>query len=441
MIGEQPRPRVLALGVSPDDPFVSGLRRLAPTVHVLRQYVGEVRPEEWDALISVGLPPFNIPPHLFMLAAVPLGKVEEFGTPDGAETHVKIVSKGEHICAYLENPIVLGLDDEVSRLVVERLIPIVQRRASHQYFEAEPTFSVDPMRARRTADAWLRPLLRADSGKLLAATYRRGIDGGQAWLLPEDVGDLLPWAMAALRSWNRQDLVRFPIAPGWEADTQWQTPEERATKAQLTKLRQERAEVVQEFDKREKALVDQLAAASEQADRQDRAILTERGGSLVAVVARFLRELDFEVEEMDEQRPSGDKLEDLRVRVSEDPNWIALAEIRAYGGGAHANDLQRIARFALRHTQEHGVPPTARWYVVSQFVGQDPASRPSPLSTNPDDLRTFAEDRGLIIDTATLFRLVLAVRLGQLDASSARTLLRSAVGAFEFSDSRPVALD
>jgi hypothetical protein len=185
------------------------------------------------------------------------------------------------------------------------------------------------------------------------------------------------------------------------------------------------------LEQEEETLANQLEAATDRANREDRAILTTRAGSLVEVVARFLRELGFEVESVDEQRPDGDLLEDLRVRAKEDPNWIALVEVRAYGGGARARDFQRIGRFALRFALEHGAAPAARWYIVSQFVGQDPATRPSPFSTNQEDLSTFAADDGLVVDTSVLFQLAMSVRRGQLGAQAARTLLTRQRGAFE----------
>jgi hypothetical protein len=433
LIYEQPKPRILVAGVLPDDPFVAGLRRLAPTVRVLRAGIWEVRGEEWDALICVGAPQYS-PAHLYLLTVPPSGHIEDLREDSVNGQRIRIASEVGHICTYIRDPAGLGLDEELHRLILEKLIPIVGQRATHQHFAARQLNAYNQPVGERLTRPILSPFLETDSGVALAASYRRGLGGGQAWLLPEDVGDLLPWVAAALRAWKRQDLQRFPTAPGWETEPAWQTPDEQAVLVRLSGLKERRANALRELEQEEETLANQLEAAADRANREDRAVLTTRARSLVEVVARFLRELGFEVEDVDEQRPEGDLLEDLRVRANEDPNWIALVEVRAYGGGARARDFQRIGRFALRFALEHGVPPAARWYIVSQFVGQDPAIRPSPFSTNQEDLSTFAGDDGLVVDTSALFQLVMSVRSGQLDAQAARALLISQRGAFELND-------
>jgi hypothetical protein len=64
------------------------------------------------------------------------------------------------------------------------------------------------------------------------------------------------------------------------------------------------------------------------------------------------------------------------------------------------------------------------------MVGQDPSTRPIPLASNPNELQTFAEDGGLVIDTSELFRLVMNVRRGLIDQDAARQEIREARGAF-----------
>jgi hypothetical protein len=268
----------------------------------------------------------------------------------------------------------------------------------------------------------------AASGVVLAARYLRPESEG--WVLPADVGDIVPWVKAAVRAWHDQDRSRFPSIADWNVEPPWLTPREEELVADVKEAERNLARAVEQHEGRITALRRELENAVEDSDRMDRAVLTERQSTLVEHVRQFLSELGFAVTDIDQERPTNDLLEDLRVNEPSDPDWIALAEVRAYKGGAAVNDLQRIARFVLRYFQECGREPSARWYVVNQMVGQDPSTRPIPLASNPNELQTFAEDGGLVIDTSELFRLVMNVRRGLIDQDAARQEIREARGAF-----------
>jgi hypothetical protein len=134
---------------------------------------------------------------------------------------------------------------------------------------------------------------------------------------------------------------------------------------------------------------------------------------------------------MDQVHPEGDRREDLRVTIPDDPAWIAIVEVRGYRGGAQVKDLMRLARFRSRFRTETGAEPDASWYVVNQFLGVDPGGRQRVLSGNPDEVSEFAADDGLVIDTRELFRLVNAVNAGALALGDARDILRSGRGVFK----------
>ena len=143
------------------------------------------------------------------------------------------------------------------------------------------------------------------------------------------------------------------------------------------------AEAVARYEEEKQSLYAELAGASETAEAGPRRLLTAQGEGLKVEVAAALSDLGFEVTDADAQHAQkGDLLEDLRVLDPEDPGWVALAEVRDYGGGAKVGDLLRIGRFVSRYSAAEGRPPSAAWYVVNQFVDSDPGSRPQPLASN-----------------------------------------------------------
>jgi hypothetical protein len=130
---------------------------------------------------------------------------------------------------------------------------------------------------------------------------------------------------------------------------------------------------------------------------------------------------------------AGDRREDLRVATSDKPGWTALVEVRGYKRGAQVNDLQRIGRFRRRYLQETGRDSDRVWYIVNQFLKDDPAGRSAVFQFNEPDLATFAEDDGLVIDTVQLFSISRAVQLQEIDSALARNSLINATGRFEVS--------
>jgi hypothetical protein len=114
------------------------------------------------------------------------------------------------------------------------------------------------------------------------------------------------------------------------------------------------------------------------------------------------------------------------------PDWLALVEVRGYLRGAQAKDLLRIERFVQRYQRENrGEAPSARWYIVNQFLGTDPSARPDPLASNPEEVAIFAEAGGLVIDTRTLFGAVQQVRAGHVEGGDARAQLLAATGVLQ----------
>ena len=136
---------------------------------------------------------------------------------------------------------------------------------------------------------------------------------------------------------------------------------------------------------------------------------------------------------MDELESTTVRREDLRVVSPDVPNWTTLVEVKgSVRGGAKANALLNFGRYRLEYFKETGTEPSAMWYIVNQFIGEDPRTRPPILSSDQSSLDTFAEEGGLTTDTADLFRLWMAAKEQRLPAEEARSRLMHTRGRFTF---------
>jgi hypothetical protein len=173
-----------------------------------------------------------------------------------------------------------------------------------------------------------------------------------------------------------------------------------------------------------------LQALGLAADASERALLTSQGETLKALVAKALRHLGFAVEDIDAARPQGDKLEDLRVKNSDQDEDLVLVEVRGYKGGAQLSDLMRMQRFAMRFHKDEGHLPHRLWYVVNHSLAEDPGQRAPALASNPTEVEAFADSDGLVVDAVELFKVWKAVDAGILDSAQARAMMIEATGRF-----------
>ncbi len=279
--------------------------------------------------------------------------------------------------------------------------------------------------------------MRDADGHFIAGDFERSggtTRGGRCWALP-----FLPerpelWLSAALEDWHEKTPDRVPAAAGWRSRTTWQTPEETAVTSALEQLHQERDVAIREFDRRERELDSDRVAVTAAADAGIRRLLTAQGDELATAVAETLRQLCFAVEDVDDAvaaTPGSPKVEDLRVSDADDSSWTNITEVKGYAGGAKLSDIQKLGRYAALYLQRAGALPGSRWYVVNQFMNDDPDGRQRPLVGADEDVTVFAEDGGLVIDTRDLFRLLNRVAGGQMTAAEARMLLRGSVGIFQ----------
>jgi hypothetical protein len=241
----------------------------------------------------------------------------------------------------------------------------------------------------------------------------------------------MTWVELAMVNWAAADPGRFPGAPNWRYTREWATPEERALDEALEGLTADHDAANQKYELDRTAAEAALATSRQTGDELERLLLTAQGDELVRAVSACLSAFGFHVKDMDAVFPAGQKREDLRVRPPADP-WTAITEVRGYKDGAQTNDLLRIGRFAVLYAKDEGRIPEASWYVVNQFKDEAPRSRDQALASTPDDLKTFADAGGLVIDTRDLLRLWLAVQAGSVTSSEAQSRLMGATGRFAF---------
>ncbi|MFG1621169.1 hypothetical protein [Kribbella sp. NPDC049227] len=309
-----------------------------------------------------------------------------------------------------------AVPDKIRQLTREVLEPIVTARQQHTCFSV---LGVDHTEAD--------PFLATAAGRMLAGRYARQSQA-EVWLLPGDVPDIVPWVRAALAEWHQLDPDRFPGVPDWSHEPHWQTRDERQKVAALSTVEAERLHITAHLDQRAASLHNRLDAARGRADLYERALLTADSDELVEAVIRALRELGFTVVNADDHATPGDNLEDLHISDPDHSAWLAIAEVKGYTKGASTAAFQQLARFNKRYLQRTGASPAAEWYIANQFRKQDPSVRQPMLHGKSEDIRTFAEDGGLIIDTVTLFRVLEQVRAGTITGADVRTHLRSATG-------------
>lgn len=291
----------------------------------------------------------------------------------------------------------------------------------------------------------IRPFLETRSGYPLAGSFPREGGLAECWCLPEYVKDDMPvWLEAAIQEWCKVRPDTFPPSPlvAWVKRPEWQTPSEKQRANEYAAMRarhtKERMELQAQQRTQEEASLADLEAIKQEADRNERILLSGAGDALVQITATCLSDLGFDVKRMDELRTNkADLLEDLQILDPNVPGWITLVEIRGYTGGAKVNDLLRLQRFRRRYLRDTKQDADAVWYIVNQLIGQDPSTRQPILASNQADLDAFAEDGGLAIDTAELFRLWIAVRDGRIDRTQAHTILRQAVGRLSLPNDLP----
>lgn len=416
---------MLVLGLNPDSDLAHHIQTLAPTVLFVdneREMAQTVRQGDYDAAI-LWRRDAELEDHLFVL---------QFGGVEGDSVRVPSIGLFK---VRSGNPTVareFGVPDDlpsaVATLVRNELVPAVLNRQENS------TIAVTTVERNVTSSESLRhargsvvsPFLLDGDARVVAGRNARTGGNAEWWSLPGYVPNPERWIAAAIDAWRERDSLRFPAPVDWQARDEWKTDAEVLVSERITAVDEERRTALRRFQEERAALEQEQAEAIQNADSHERRLLTAQGDDLVAEVKATLEELGFSVIDVDaEVASAGDRREDLRVTDAEAPEWIALVEVRGYVRGAQLNDLLRLGRFVVRFARDEGHEPSAVWYVVNQFIGSDPSTRPLPLGSNPTEVETFGEDGGVVIDSADLFIALMRVRRGEWTASEARARMRA----------------
>jgi hypothetical protein len=423
LYGGNPRPRLGFFGKAID--AYGPIDSLVATAEFVPNR-DSLRPSEWDAWIFAegftgGI---SLPDHLFALDFG--GDISSACAKAFAPRHEIKCTRGI-ISNELEVPANLPL--RIKQGVQSDLLPKALANSSHSAIEFRPrnVYPVPTVAAGVEAEV-ISPFLLTPDGDVIAGSFKRDSDPAEYWFLPS-YADLATWLRIAVLSWRDVAPDRFPPIGDWRAERQWQTPEElrfdMAAKSAQAELDRQTQALERAVGKAEA----HLARARTEAGQGVRRLLTTQGKTLVEVVKQVIADIGFEVDDMDEIFPDGDKREDLRVRVADTTDWQCIAEVRGYPWGAQLSDLMRFHRFASRYLADEGKTPSSCWYIVNQFLADDPGGRPRPLASNSAEVEMFATDyEGLVVDSTDLFRLWRAVVANEVGRPQLWSVLKAARG-------------
>jgi hypothetical protein len=427
-INARSKPRLLVVGDFPDS-LVVQLQETLPTVDRVA-HASHVDLAEYDCVLSdrpykqiERVPPTagtqfyssrekppeiyqwsqNLPGHLSVIYAVPTSAARltfiDFWPPEGEgeELPLQAIRATYHIVGrHLTH--VEGLPDVIVDLVKDQLIPIAKERKDHLgFFRGARDLTEEHL--------MLRPFLYGPGDVALAGSYERN-DQASVWLLPDDLPDLGPWVVAALREWHELYPDRFPALADWPHHPSWRTKRE----IDLNRALDDRAAAfkiqIDEYFESKRLIEADIAAAQSAADSYERALLTTQGPEFESAVSRALRDLGFVVADMDEVWPDGARREDYRITDPDQPEWIAIGEAKGFTKGVSESGFQSLARSVEFFIVETGTRPSARWYIANFRLREDPATRPRILHGRDDALAAFQKSDGLLIDSRALFVLV-----------------------------------
>ena len=459
-IGEEPKPRVLLSWQGRAAEQVAAVLDLhAPTVRVIDD-LRPIRQDDYDVLVtnrlskmlgSLGAKVKGVETHLFVVSFCPPD--ENTSTAGAAD----LCSQRLDFCGirwetgYRSRAV--DVPDELlsvaTDLVNDDLLPTVLSRHSHIYFEIshlarqsglppESYYGEASARApgaQLPEDAFvLRPFLRTAgrNPQILAGWYKRG-ERSEGWVLPADLRRPWDWVATAIRHWA-VTYHSFPLVGSWWEDPRWQTLAETRAMASRTKLKQELAEVSARLQEEIAAASADLEQAQHDAAGGRRRLLTDKGESLKNATLETFEWLGYEVIDRDqEQSPDGGgKIEDLGLVDPDDAALDPIVEVKGYDKGAKAGDALKMARHMAR-AQASDRSPSAIWWVINHWRTRAPAERGLVLAGEEALIAGDADEDAplVLIDTATLFRVIRAVEEGTLTSDQVRASLRVAKGRWD----------
>ncbi|MGO4230963.1 hypothetical protein AB4Y72_19140 [Arthrobacter sp. YAF34] len=426
----QPRPRVLFEAV-PDD-ILDELKAMVPTARAIadREAVHE---SEFDLLVTFAPNAGARASRLHVLAfGSEWGDNAITGVPDSR------LLRQFPILAH-EMSIPAGTSPRLTRLISSTLIPYVPEGMKSCWGYQSRKANIAKLETTGDLNGNCTPLLHLGAERFIYAFQRRRSaeeSSGLSIVLPPETTGHAQWLRVFLEMVAEIDPQSVPAPVSWTTSEDWAPPELRKVVHNLGILNQERDRAQAEFEGREEELVKELDQATKVAAAGPQRLLTADGEDLTQAVLECLRDLGFEVRDMDgyHDKKTGAKLEDLRISDTTDPSWCCLAEVKGYLRGAKVSDVPQITgRPSVAFTKETGETPSAVWHIVNAWRGTDPSSRPKAIDNDEIDLQTLTDAEGALIDTRHLFRAWRDVQDGRTSAYSVRTSLKSAMTRWTYS--------
>ena len=290
--------------------------------------------------------------------------------------------------------------------------------------EPPPVFQIDATRSVN-----VQVLVKTTSGYPVALRAELDLPGDSSYnehrrvvvLALPDIPDAAAWFRAFLADVHAFNSDRVPQLPPTLATPQtWYTPAERRIAERISEINSEIEQLVRERESCES----ELHAAGVSADANQRRAIWDDGESLRAAVVDILRELGFDVREMDAFTPPGQpKREDLRLKHLDWADWEAIVEVKGYSNGTKTSDARQLREYRDRYIREEHRPPDLTLWIANPYRGQEPSSRPEPDA----NVHTAAETIDAVHVLATdLYRLWVLVVSDQVEPSVAADALRNA---------------
>ena len=416
----RPLPWIIAKNVEEGTPLRKELDSLGGTVKYV-DGLSEVRQADYSILVVVGEPDHRTPlaPHL---------KVLQFGEAvSGVQTKYLDVSYGGAVFNIEEGSQAARFSvGQVARaLGLEHLV----NQELLRHVPAGGRYNI--IRVPTAAKDSFEPLVQETSGNALAGIIRNPA-GSQWWMLATVTSEKQLWLRAALTHWRELYPDEHP-SRGDGLGERWLTAGELAAAAAIIAFENETERQLQEREHAKLALVESAEAVTQGAEQNERRLLNAQGDELVSAVTEALERIGFTVVNSDgiAEAHNTAKREDLQITLGEDPDWIALAEVKGYSKrGASTGDLRQLAKAVGFFTNKAGRSPDAQWYIVNAQFAKLPDERPIPLAANAEDVDDFAGDDGAVIDTRQIFLLLKAVVAGSISEGAAQESLIKARGIY-----------
>lgn len=440
-LNELPRPRVLVeIGQEGlRESVIAALKGFAASVRLVESRA-DVNQGEWDAVVTTeALSTVRASTSGRKHSRAYASHLQAFVLHAPDKRFIDFASDSEDSILYaVENHEVVGtaaylppdVSEALASLARTQLLPLTKGR--HRQSGIRP---VNPVAAHWPVanNDTFEPIMSGPDGLSYAARYLR-TRMTSAWVIPHDVADLRPWFESAFADWHALNPAVFPGSPDWIESPEWFSVEESALALRIQREAQSFEEARAQHEaslQRLEAEMSDLRAATAAGDRL---LLSGQGDPLQDEVLAALRELGFDVEDMDEVWNERERREDYRVRDAADPEWMVIADATGTTKGVKGAKLMTVQRFVTKWVAENpGQPIPGYWVIANHFSETAPAQRRKDLIRG-DELAAARLDGGLVVDTVALFHLLRAVRTDPSRRRAAREQLRQASGQYTASD-------